>query len=232
MRIDYPKIKKYLHICIFSIDLLTFLIVSFSTDSSSEKYKKYTGSSIFFLDLYIITIYGVLIAISIFPKLLYFKLKKYLLFIFTDKGKVIISFLISLIYWFAGNKPQFVLGIILTLTSIILLIYEFIFYFAKVETFLENKGIQFDNKEKPSFDMDIFEKDEKNNTTPLSNQKGQNQIVSKESGNNESEGNQGSNSGKENDKDKNNNPEVRDVEISSGLEKHEEGSSNDGGFGF
>ena len=128
MRIDYPKIKKYLHICTFSLDLLLFLIVLFSTSSSSKNYKQYTGSSIFFLDLYIIIIYGVLIAISIFPKLLYFKLKKYILFIFTDKGKVIISFLISLIYWFAANKPQFVLGIILTLTSIILLIYEFIFY--------------------------------------------------------------------------------------------------------
>ena len=123
MRIDYPKIKKILQISIFSFDLLFFLIVLFSTDSSSKKYKQYTGSSLFFLDLYIIIIYSILIAISVFPKLLYFRLKKYILFIFTDKGKVILSYLISLIYWFAANKPQFVLSIILTLTSTILLIY-------------------------------------------------------------------------------------------------------------
>ena len=127
MKIDYPKIKKFLHIGIFSFDLLIFIIVLFSTDSSKRDYKPYTGTTLFFLDLYIIIIYAVLIAITILPKLLYFILKKYILFIFTDKGKVIISFLISLIYWFAGNKPQFVLGIILTLTSILLLIYEFIF---------------------------------------------------------------------------------------------------------
>ena len=222
MRIDYPKIKKYLHICTFSLDLLLFLIVLFSTSSSSKNYKQYTGSSILFLDLYIIIIYGVLIAISIFPKLLYFKLKKYILFIFTDKGKVIISFLISLIYWFAANKPQFVLGIILTLTSIILLIYEFIFYFAKVETFLTNKGIQFDNKDKPTFDMEIYEKDEKNTNTPLS-KNGPNPVDVKGSNNGEA-GNSQDNTGS-------NNPETRDVQISNGYGKQGEGSNQEG-FGF
>jgi hypothetical protein len=229
MRIDYPKIKKYLHICTFSLDLLLFLIVLFSTDSSSKNYKKYTGSSLFFLDLYIILIYALLITISIFPKILYFKLKKYILFIFTDKGKVIISYLISIIYWFAGNKPQFILGVILTLTSTILLIYEFIFYFTKVESFLTNKGIQFENKDKPTFDMDLFEKDEKNNTTPLSNKNPGPNIVSKENTHNESEGNQDNIEVKDNNP--NNIPETRDVEISNGFEKHEDGGDQ-GGFGF
>ena len=226
MRIDYPKIKKYLQICMFSIDLLVFLIVIFSTDSSSKNYKQYTGSSLFFLDLYIIIIYGILIAISIYPKLLYFRLKKYILFIFNDKGKVILSYLISLIYWFAGNKPQFILGIILTLTSTILLIYEFIFYFAKVETFLTNKGIQFDNKGKPTFDMDLFEKDEKSNTTPFSKKNEQNQI-SKEEHQGESEVKQDDGSGKEN---QNNYPETRDVEIANQYEQNKGGDQ--GGFGF
>ena len=226
MRIDYPKIKKYLQICMFSIDLLVFLIVIFSTDSSSKNYKQYTGSSLFFLDLYIIIIYGILIAISIYPKLLYFRLKKYILFIFNDKGKVILSYLISLIYWFAGNKPQFILGIILTLTSTILLIYEFIFYFAKVETFLTNKGIQFDNKGKPTFDMDLFEKDEKSNTTPFSKKNEPNQI-SKEEHQGESEVKQDDVSGKEN---QNNYPETRDVEIANQYEQNKGGDQ--GGFGF
>ena len=225
MRIDYPKIKKYLHICTFSVVLLLFLIVLFSTSSSSKNYKKYTGSSIFFLDLYIIIIYGVLIAISIFPKLLYFRLRKYILFIFTDKGKVIISFLISLIYWFAGNKPQFVLGIILTLTSILLLIYEFIFYFTKVETFLTNKGIQFENKDKPYFDVEVFEKDSKNTSTPFSAKTPQSQNAPNDK--------QKESYGESEHKD--NNPEIRDVEISNGYDnndKKEESNPNNNGFGF
>ena len=230
MKIDYPKIKKFLHIGIFSFDLLIFMIVLFSTDSSKRDYKPYTGTILFFLDLYIIIIYAVLIAITILPKLLYHILKKYILFIFTDKGKVITSFLISLIYWFAGNKPQFILGIILTLTSIILLIYEFIFYFAKVETFLTNKGIQFENKDKPYFDIEVFEKDSKNISTPFSaktpqSQNGPDDIKPKEP--------YGENEHKD-EKDENNNPEIRDVEISNGYDnnKKEENNPNDNGFGF
>ena len=225
MKIDYPKIKKFLHIGIFSFDLLIFIIVLFSTDSSKRDYKPYTGTTLFFLDLYIIIIYAVLIAITIFPKLLYFILKKYILFIFTDKGKVIISFLISLIYWFAGNKPQFVLGIILTLTSILLLIYEFIFYFTKVETFLTNKGIQFENKDKPYFDVEVFEKDSKNISTPFSAKTPQSQNAPNDK--------QKESYGESEHKD--NNPEIRDVEISNGYDnndKKEESNPNNNGFGF
>ena len=223
MKIDYPKIKKFLHIGIFSFDLLIFIIVLFSTDSSKRDYKPYTGTTLFFLDLYIIIIYAVLIAITILPKLLYFILKKYILFIFTDKGKVIISFLISLIYWFAGNKPQFVLGIILTLTSILLIIYEFIFYFAKVETFLTNKGIQFENKDKPYFDVEVFEKE--NISTPFSAKTPQSQNAPNDK--------QKESYGESEHKD--NNPEIRDVEISNGYDnndKKEESNQNDNGFGF
>ena len=223
MKIDYPKIKKFLHIGIFSFDLLIFIIVLFSTDSSKRDYKPYTGTTLFFLDLYIIIIYAVLIAITIYPKLLYFILKKYILFIFTDKGKVIISFLISLIYWFAGNKPQFVLGIILTLTSILLLIYEFIFYFSKVETFLTNKGIQFENKDKPYFDVEVFEKE--NISTPFSAKTPQSQNAPNDK--------QKESYGESEHKD--NNPETRDVEISNGYDnndKKEESNQNDNGFGF
>ena len=223
MKIDYPKIKKFLHIGIFSFDLLIFIIVLFSTDSSKRDYKPYTGTTLFFLDLYIIIIYAVLIAITIYPKLLYFILKKYILFIFTDKGKVIISFLISLIYWFAGNKPQFVLGIILTLTSILLLIYEFIFYFSKVETFLTNKGIQFENKDKPYFDVEVFEKE--NISTPFSAKTPQSQNAPNDK--------QKESYGESEHKD--NNPETRDVEISNGYDnndKKEENNQNDNGFGF
>jgi len=231
MKIDYPKIKKFLHIGIFSFDLLIFMIVLFSTDSSKRGYKPYTGTILFFLDLYIIIIYAVLIVITIIPKLLFFILKKYILFIFTDKGKVITSYLISLIYWFAGNKPQFVLGIILTLTSTLLLIYEFIFYFTKVETFLTNKGIQFENKDKPYFDIEVFEKDSKNISTPFSAKAPQSQNVPddkpKESyGENEHKD--------EKDENRNNNPETRDVEISNGYDnnKKEENNPSDNGFGF
>lgn len=230
MKVDYPKIKKYLQIGIFSINLLIFLLVIFSTNSSSKNYKEYTGAAVFFLDVYIIIIYGVLIFITIYPAFLYNKLKHYILFIFTDKGKAITSFLISLIYWFARNKPQFVLGILITITSLILVAYEFIFHFAKVETFLNNKGIEFSNRGQAAFDVEEYEKKTSSNITPMSNQN--NRYQSNQSDNhsqsydNNNEGNNQQNPSSDHNQ--------RDVEISSGFDNNPSGgdNNNQNGFGF
>ena len=223
MKLDYPKIKKYLQIGIFSIDLLIFLLVIFSTNSSSEKYKEYTDSSKFFLDIYIIGIYAILILVTIYPRLIFYRIKRHILFVFNDKGKVIISFCLSLIYWFAKNKPQFVLGFILTITSIVLLIYEFFFHFVKVDNFLSSKGIEFSNKGKSTFDMDAFDKANDNNNmkTPISNQNNKNnQNEVKDSGN------YNNNTGEYNPE----NPYYqRDVEIASGGNNP---TGDNQGFGF
>ena len=158
MKIDYPKIKKFLQIGVFSFNLFVFLISLFTTNSKNKNYKEYTAVSKFFLCFYIMGIYAFLIITTIYPGLLYFRMKKKFLFVFTDKGKIIISYLICLIFWFAKNKPQLVYGIISTIVTTILLIYEFIFYFQKVESFLNNKGIEFINRKKTTMDINNLEK--------------------------------------------------------------------------
>ena len=232
MKLDYPKIKKFLQIGIFSIDIVVFLLVLFTTNSSSENYKEYTDSSKFFLDVYILAIYAILILVTVMPGLIYYRVKKYIIFIFTDKGKVIISFAISLIYWFARNKPQLVLGLILTITSIVLLIYEFIFHCTKVETFLNSKGIEFSNRGQSTFNLDTLEKKLQSNITPES---------SKNSGyqNNQNEGNNTKDSSDNNQQNPSPNQYQRDVEISSGFEQNTSNdddnnkpNNNNFGFGF
>ena len=232
MKLDYPKIKKFLQIGIFSIDIVVFLLVLLSTNSSSENYKEYTDTSKFFLDVYILAIYVILILVTIMPGLIYFRVKKYMIFIFTDKGKVIISFAISLIYWFARNKPQLVLGLILTITSIVLLIYEFIFHCTKVETFLNSKGIEFSNRGQSTFNLDTLEKKLQSNITPES---------SKNSGyqNNQNEGNNTKDRSDNNQQNPSPNQYQRDVEISSGFEQNTSNdddnnkpNNNNFGFGF
>ena len=230
MKVDYPKIKKFLQIGIFSINLLIFLLVIFSTNSSSKNYKEYTGTAVFFLDIYIIIIYGVLIFITIYPAFLYPKLKNYILFIFIDKGKAITSFLISLIYWFARNKPQFVLGFLITITSLILIAYEFIFHFAKVENFLNNKGIEFANRGQAAFDMEEYERKSSNSITPMSNQNNRYQSNQSDN-NNQSYDNNNEGSAQQNPSADHN---QRDVEISSGFDNNQSGGgdNNQNGFGF
>ena len=161
MKIDYPRIKKYIQIFVFSFNLLVFLISLFSTDSKSKTYKEYTGSSKFFLSLYIILIYSFLLVITIYPGLLYHQLKSHFDFIFKDKGKLILSYLICIIYWFTTNKPQLIYAILSTITTTLLLIYEFIFYFQKVENYLNNKGIEFVNRKMTTFDINNINKVQK-----------------------------------------------------------------------
>ena len=158
MKIDYPKIKKFIQIFVFSFNLLTFIIVLFSTNSKSKTYKEYTGSSKFFLSLYIILIYAFLITITIYPGILYHQLKTQFAFVFSDKGKLILSYSISIIYWFSKNKTQLIFAVLSTIMNTFLLIYEFIFYFQKVENFLNNKGIEFINRKMSTIDIDNLRK--------------------------------------------------------------------------
>ena len=230
MKIDYPKIKKFLQIGIFSIDIVVFLLVLFSTNSSSKNYKEYTDTSKFFLDVYILAIYAILILFTVMPGLIYYRVKKYIIFIFTDKGKVIISFAISLIYWFARNKPQFVLGFILTLTSIVLLIYEFIFHCTKVETFLNNKGIEFSNKGQSTFDMNALERKLNSNTTPESGKSSDYQN-NQSSGNNTKNSSENSGDFDHNQQSPTPNNFQGNVEISSGIDDNNK-QDNNMGFGF
>ena len=169
MRVDYPKIKKFLQIGVFSFNLLIYLLVLFTTNSKNKNYKEYTGVSKFFLGFYILVINSFLIAISIFPAMLYMKMKRYFLFAFEDKGKIILSYSICLVYWFARNKPQLVYGILSTITTTILLLYEFIFYFQKVENFINSKGIEFINRKKTTMDMSNLEKSINNDVGRSSN---------------------------------------------------------------
>ena len=169
MRVDYPKIKKFLQIGVFSFNLLIYLLVLFTTNSKNKNYKEYTGASKFFLGFYILVINSFLIAISIFPAMLYMKMKRYFLFAFEDKGKIILSYSICLVYWFARNKPQLVYGILSTITTTILLLYEFIFYFQKVENFINSKGIEFINRKKTTMDMSNLEKSINNDVGRSSN---------------------------------------------------------------
>jgi len=155
MKIDYPKIKKFLQIFVFSFNLLIFIIVLFSTDSKQKKYKEYTGSSKFFLSLYIISFYSFLLTITIYPGLLYHQLKSHIAFVFNDKGKLILSYSLCIIYWFAKNQPQLIYAVLSTIMCTFLLFYEFIFYFQKVENFLNNRGIEFINRKMGTFDIDI-----------------------------------------------------------------------------
>jgi hypothetical protein len=85
--------------------------------------------------------------VALFP---FFKPKAieiYFNFILINKGKIIITFLISIIYRFSPSIPYFILGIILFFSSFILFIYEYVLKFESIIELLKLKGIELYNTE-------------------------------------------------------------------------------------
>ena len=142
MIINYERIKSLVYKIILSFDLIIFIIIILSTEIKPNKYLEYTGLSHFFLNIYIIITFISLLGHSLYPRFKPTIIDKYFHIILTNKGTIIIIFLISLIYRFSKSVPHFILGILLFISSLILSIFEFIFYFETLIVILKNKGIE------------------------------------------------------------------------------------------
>ena len=109
-------------------------------------------------------------------------------------------------------------------------IYEFIFYFTKVEDFLTSKGIEFSNKGQSTFDIDVIEKNGAN-TTPMSAKNNRYDNSQNEGKDNMEYDN---NTTGDDNNQKNSPADQRDVEISSGFDQSGVNNPNVGqnAFGF
>ena len=147
MKIDYQKVKSFLYKIIFGVDLLIIFINILAIEIGNNSLKEYTGVSHFFLNIYITLIFIILLGHSIYPSFKPKIISKNFKFILSNNGKIIITFLISMIYRFSKSLPHYFLGIILFFSSLILVVFEFIFYFQPGIEILKNKGIEIYNSE-------------------------------------------------------------------------------------
>ena len=148
MKIDYQKAKCFLYKIIFSLDLLMICLNILAIEIPKNSLKEYTGVSHFFLNIYIFFIFIILLGHSIYPSFEPKIISKYFKFILSNKGKIIITFLISMIYRFSKSMPHYFLGIILFFSSLVLFVFEFIIYFKPGIEILKKKGIEiYNNKE-------------------------------------------------------------------------------------
>ena len=143
MKVNYKKTKSILYKIIFSLDLLIIIIIFLTTDflNNSKKEKEYTDVSHFFLNSYIIIIFILFLTHSLYPQYKPYIIKKNFKCILSNLGKIIITFLISLIYRFSKSLPHYFLGLILFFSSLILLIFEYVLYFEPLIELLRDKGI-------------------------------------------------------------------------------------------
>ena len=147
MKIDYQKVKSFLYKIIFSFDLFIIFINILPIEIANDSLKEYTGVSHFFLNIYIIFIFIILLGHSLYPSFKPKIISEYFKFILTNRGKIIITFLISMIYRFSKSTPHYFLGIVLFFSSLILFVFEFIFYFQPGIEILKKKGIEIYNIE-------------------------------------------------------------------------------------
>ena len=166
MKVNFLRAKLLLHRIIFSFDLILIFIIILSTEISNNNLKEYTDVSHFFLNIYIIIIFILFLGHSLYPRFKPTIIKKYFNFILTNKGKIIIIFLISLIYRYSESLPHYILGLFLFVSSFILFIFEIIFNIEAVRDILKGKGIEIDNNINDNIN---YNKDEKNKKFSLKN---------------------------------------------------------------
>ena len=156
MKVNYERTKSFFYKIILSFDLISIFTIILSTEIKTNNHKEYTGVSHFFLNLYIIIIFILLLGHSLYPRFKPTIINTYFKFILINKGKIIIIFLISFIYRYSKSIPHYILGILLFISSLLLFIFEFIFYFEPVIQILNNKGIEIYNKKEEKEEIKIF----------------------------------------------------------------------------
>ena len=145
MKVNYLRLKSILYKIIFSFDLIIIFIIILLTELKSNDIKEYTGASHLILNIYTLIIFIFITGHSLFP---FFKPKAieiYFNFILINEGKIIITFLISIIYRFSPSMSYFILGIILFISSFILFIYEYILKYESIIELLKLKDIELYN---------------------------------------------------------------------------------------
>ena len=146
MKVNYERAKSLFYKIILSFDLISIFTIILSTEIKANNHQEYTGVSHFFLNIYILIIFILLLGHSLFPRLKPTIINKYFKIILINRGKIIIIVLISFIFRFSKSMPHYILGILLFISSLLLFIIEFIFYFNPIIQLLNSKGIEIYNK--------------------------------------------------------------------------------------
>jgi hypothetical protein len=126
----FHSIKRKIQILIFSINLVTFiLIILFTNNKNDDNYIEYTTLTKFLSNIYIILIFLILLIDSISHKLICSYIKDNISFLSNDIGKAIINLLIGILFWSSNNNAHVIFGIINFVSSLVLFLCQFIIHF-------------------------------------------------------------------------------------------------------
>ena len=159
----FLPIKRRIQILVFSLNLITFIIITSYTTNNEDNFIEYTSLSKIFSNIYIIFTLLVLLMHSISSKLICKFISEDFSFLTNDIGKIIINLSIGVLFWSSNNTPHVIFGILNFISSIALCISEFIFQFKIV------KFIHFDTESNEDKNEDINSSSNENHENKISN---------------------------------------------------------------
>ena len=167
----FLPIKRKIQIIIFSLNLITFIIITACTSNNKENYIEYTNLSKIFSNIYIILTLLVLLIHSISSKLICKFISEDFSFLTNDIGKIIINLSIGVLFWSSNNTPHVIFGIINFISSIALAISEFILQF-KIVKFIhfDTESNEDKNEKKNDISNENNIKDSNNKNIEISQQ--------------------------------------------------------------
>ena len=124
----FYEIKRYIQISFFLINLISFIIIiNIIYPKKKNIYAEYTALPKISSNIFIITIYLIIISHTIYPKMICSFISDNLHFLMTDRGKLIANISIGIMYWSCDDIPLLVFTIINFVSSFALFLCEFIF---------------------------------------------------------------------------------------------------------
>ena len=135
------KIKRKIQIIIIVINIISFMIMMICNYNNKGNYNEYTNLSKLFSNFYIIIIFLIMLLHSISPNLICNIVSDNLKIITNSKAKIILIFLIGILFWNSDNFPHIIFGLINLISFIVLICCEIIIGFIINKNSNENKKI-------------------------------------------------------------------------------------------
>ena len=123
----FSTIKKKIQIFVFTLNLITFIIIISTTNNKKDNYLEYTNLSKYCSNLYIIVLFLIILIHSINQNLICSFISNNLSILTNDIGKIIINLLIGILFWSSNNNSHVIFGIINFVSSLALFLCELIF---------------------------------------------------------------------------------------------------------
>lgn len=147
MKINFTSLKKIYFIASGYINLFAFLISIFSTNSKSETFKEFTTLSRFFINLYTLLMLTILAIHLTNPQIICGFIIKNMNLLSTNKGKIIVYYIISVMYWSIRAKPQLFFAATSFITTSVMLLIEILTNLKKKNLVQKDMKIEIKNSE-------------------------------------------------------------------------------------